>query len=202
MKLYYSPIAPNPTRVRIYVGEKGIDDLEMELVSLIEGQQNSDLHRRRSPLGTLPVLELDDGSFLTESTAIIEYLEELHPDPPMIGTTPEERAKVRELDRLADIGVLISFARTVHATKSPLGRPPCPEVATDAIRRVPDVLAILDRRLEQHTFLGGDRPCIADCTLRAAYGFAEFGGIEVPSGFTQIGRWRKAMDERPSVKSL
>ena len=49
---------------------------------------------------------------------------------------------------------------------------------------------------------GGCAPCIADCTLRAAYGFAEFGGIEVPSGFTQIDRWRKAMDERPSVKSL
>jgi len=202
VKLYYFPIAPNPTRVRIYIGEKGIEDLEMELVSLIEGQQNSDQHRRRSPLGTLPVLELDDRSFLTESTAIIEYLEELHPDPPMIGTTPVERAKVRELDRLADLGVLISFARIVHATKSPLGRPPRPEVATDAIRRVPDVLTILDRRLEQHEFLGGGHPCIADCTLRAAYGFAEFGGIEVPSGFTQIRRWRKAMDERPSVKSL
>jgi glutathione S-transferase len=184
------------------VGEKGIDDLDMELVSLIEGQQKSAVHRRRSPLGTLPVLELDDGSFLTESTVIIEYLEELPPDPPMIGTTPEERAKVRELDRLADIGVLISFARTVHATKSPLGLPSRPEVATDAIRRVPDVLAILDRRLDQHAFLGGGRPCIADCTLRAAYGFAEFGGIEVPSDFTQIGRWRKAMDERLSVKSV
>jgi glutathione S-transferase len=202
VKLYYFPIAPNPTRVRIYVGEKGIDDLEMELVSFIEGQQKSAAHRRRNPLGRLPVLEHDDGSFLTESTAIIEYLEELHPDPPMIGTTPEERAKVRELDRLADIGVLINFARTVHATKSPLGRPPRPEVAMDAISHVSECLAILNRRLEQHAFLGGDHPCIADCTLRAAYGFAEFGGIEVPSGFTQIDRWRKAMDERPSVKSL
>jgi len=202
MKLYYFPIAPNPTRVRIYLGEKGIDDVEMELVSLIEGQQKSDTHKKRNPIGRLPVLELDDGSFLTESTAIIEYLEELRPDPPMIGTTPEERAKVRELDRLADIGVLINFARTVHATNSPLGLPPCPEVATDYIRRSPEVLAILDRRLEQHTFLGGDQPCIADCTLRAAYGFAEFGGIDVPSGFTQIDRWRKAMDERASVKNL
>jgi glutathione S-transferase len=202
VKLYYFPIAPNPTRVRIYVGEKGIDDLEMELVSFIEGQQKSAAHRRRNPLGRLPVLELDDGNFLTESTAIIEYLEELHPDPPMIGTTPEERAKVRELDRLADVGVLTNFARTVHATNSPLGRPRRPEVAMDAISHVPEFLAVLNHRLEQHAFLGGDHPCIADCTLRAAYGFAEFGGIEVPSGFTQINRWRKAMDERPSVKSL
>lgn len=58
----------------------------------------------RSPLGTLPVLELDDGSFLTESTAIIECLEELHPDPPMIGTTPVERAKVRELAASPTLG--------------------------------------------------------------------------------------------------
>ena len=202
MKLYYFPIAPNPTRVRICLGEKAIDDLEMELVSFVEEQQKSEVHRKRNPLCKVPVLELNNGSFLTESTAIIEYLEELHPDPPMIGTTPKERAKVRELDRLADIGVLISFARTVHAMKSPLGRPPCPEVAKHAMGGVPDVLAILDRRLEQHAFLGGDSPCIADCTLRAAYGFAEFGGIEVPSGFTQIDRWRKAMDERPSVKNL
>jgi glutathione S-transferase len=202
MKLYYFPIAPNPTRVRIYLGEKGIHDLEMELVSLTEGQQKSDVHRRRNPLGKLPVLQLDDGSFLTESTAIIEYLEELHPDPSMIGETPKERAKVRELDRMADVGILGNFARTVHATKSPLGLPPCPEVAKRAMAGVPDVLTILDRRLEQHAFLGGDRPCIADCTLQAAYGFAEFGRIEVPSGFTQIDRWRKTMDERPSVRSL
>jgi len=202
VKLYYFPIAPNPTRVRIYVGEKGIDDLEMELVSFVEGEQKSVAHRKRNPLGKLPVLELDDGSFLTESAAIIEYLEELHPDPPMIGTTPEERAKVRELDRMADIGILGSFARTVHATGSPLGLPPCPEVAKRAMASVPEVLALLDRRLAQHAFLGGSGPCIADCTLRAAYGFAEFGGIDVPPGFTQIDRWRKAMDERPSVKSL
>jgi len=202
MKLYYFPIAPNPTRVRIYLAEKGIDDLEMELVSLIEGAQKSDAHLVRHPLGKLPVLELADGSFLTESPVIIEYLEELYPDPSMIGTTPEERAKTRELDRLADVGVLIGFARTVHATNSPLGLAPAPEVAADAIGRVPDVLAILDRHLESNTFLGGDRPCIADCTLRAAYGFAEFGKIEVPTGFSQIDRWRQAMDARPSVQNL
>jgi glutathione S-transferase len=201
VKLYYFPIAPNPTRVRIYVGEKGIE-LDMELVSLIEGEQRTDEHRTRHPLGKLPVLELDDGSFLTESTAIIEYLEELHPDPPMIGSTPEERARTRELDRLADLGVLIAFGRTVHATRSPLGLPPNPEVARASMSDVPDVLAILDRHLEDHSFLGGDRPCIADCTLRAGYGFGEFGQIDIPTGYGQIDRWRKAMDERPSVQSL
>ena len=201
MKYYYFPIAPNPTRLRIYLAEKGLE-IEGELVSLIEGEQKSEAHLRRHPLGKLPVLELDDGSFLTDSQAIIEYLEEHHADPPMIGTTPEERARTRELDRLADFGVLVPFARAVHATRSPLGKPPIPEVAQDAISGTPAVLEILDARLARQTYLGGDTPCIADCTLRAAYGFAEFGQIDVPKGYEHIDRWRAAMDGRPSVQGL
>jgi glutathione S-transferase len=198
MKLYSFPVAPNPTRLAIYLGEKGIV-LETEMVNLRAGQQRSEAHLARHPLGKLPVLELDDGSFLTESTSIIEYLEELHPEPSMIGTTPLERARVRELDRIADIGVLIAFAKTVHATNSPLGLPANPQAATAYMADVPRVLEILDQRLADHTFLGGDRPCIADCTLRAGYGFAEFGKIEIPSGYTQIDRWRSDMDARPSA---
>lgn len=201
MKLYTFFVAPNPTRVNIYLGEKGIE-LERVLVNLREGEQRSDAHLERNPLGKLPVLELDDGQWLTESTAIIEYLEELHPDPPMIGTTPLARAKVRELDRLADLGVLISFAKAVHATNSPLGLPANADVAAASLASAPHALGVLDRHLEQNEFLGGDRPCIADCTLRAGYGFAEFFGLEVPEGFTQVDRWRKAMDARPSVQSL
>jgi len=201
VKLYTFPVAPNPTRLNIYLAEKGLV-LDTQLVSLIEGEQRSEEHRARHPLGKLPVLELDDGTCLTESTAIIEYLEELHPDPPMIGRTPEQRARVRELDRLAELGVLIAFAKTVHATNSPLGLPPVPEVAEAMMSGVPDVLAILETQLGQTQFLGGDRPCVADCTLRAAYGFAEFGKIEIPTGYAQIDRWRAAMDARPSCQNL
>ena len=85
MKLYYFPIAPNPTKVRIYLAEKGIE-MEQVLVNLIKGEQKSEEHRARNPLANLPVLELDDGTHLSESLAIIELLEELHPQPPMIGT--------------------------------------------------------------------------------------------------------------------
>jgi len=201
VKYYYFPVAPNPTRLRIYLAEKGIG-LEGELVNLVMKEQRSQAHLQRHPLGKLPVLELDDGSFRTESTAIIEYLEELHPDPPMIGRTPEERARTRELDRQADLGVLIAFARAVHATNSPLGLPPNPEVARASLEAAPPVLEILDRRLEDHAFLGGERPCIADCTLRAAYGFAEFGKLDVPRGYAHVDRWRTDMDARPSVQGL
>ncbi len=98
----------------------------------------------RNPLGRLPALELDDGSCVVESLAIIEYLEELHPEPTMIGRNPRERARVRELERICDIGVLISIGRIVHATRSPLGLPPSPEIAENAQEALKRPLQLLD----------------------------------------------------------
>ena len=136
MRLYYFPIAPNPTKVRIYLAEKGIE-IEQVLVNLVKGEQKSPEHLARNPFGNLPVLELDDGTHLTESLAIIELFEELYPDPPMIGTDPFERARVRMLERIADLGVLAPVGRIIHATRSPLGLPPVPEFAAAARRELP-----------------------------------------------------------------
>ena len=119
MRLYYFPVAPNPTKVRLYLAEKGIG-VEQIAVDLRAGEQQSPDFLRKNPMGKLPVLELDDGTAVNESLAIIEYFEELHPDPPMIGRTPEERLKVRALERHCDIGILVNLARVVHATHSPL----------------------------------------------------------------------------------
>ncbi len=128
MKLYVLPVAPNPTKPRCYVAEKGIE-IEQVLVDLREGAQRQPEFRAKNPLGRLPVLELDDGECIAESLPIIEYLEELYPDPPMIGRTPLERLRVRSAERLVDTGVLGPAALVVHATRSPLGLPPRPEMA-------------------------------------------------------------------------
>jgi glutathione S-transferase len=74
VKLYYFPVAPNPTKVLVYAAEKGIA-LEMNVVNLREGEHRTPEHLARNAQGKLPVLELEDGCFLTESLAIIEYLE-------------------------------------------------------------------------------------------------------------------------------
>ena len=128
MKLYVFPVAPNPTRIRLYLAEKreaGAEfDIEEITVNLQEQEQRSAEHLERNPLAKLPVLEIEDGVFLTESLAIIEYLEELSPDPPMIGATALDRARTRELERIIEIGVLRPIAEIVHATASPLGWPP------------------------------------------------------------------------------
>jgi glutathione S-transferase len=199
MKLYYFPVAPNPTRVRVYLAEKGIE-LEQVRVNLAEGEEKTPEHLARNPLGKLPVLELDDGTYLTESLAIIELFEELHPEPPMIGVDPFERARVRALERIAELGVLLPVARIVHATRSPLGLPPAPEVADRERRILPNALRVLNQRLGANPFLAGQHPTIADCTLFAAFGFARFGGVEIAPSFDGLHRWYADFSERPSAQ--
>src|SRR5690348_5694187 len=109
MKVYDFVGAPNPKKLRVYLAEKGLS-IPCVPVNIVSGENRTPEFLRKNPLGGLPVLELDDGSHLTESLAIIEYLEELHPTPPMLGTTPRERARVRELERIAELGVLNAVA--------------------------------------------------------------------------------------------
>src|SRR5215470_19985113 len=110
MKLNVFAGAPNPRKVLVYLKEKGLD-IPLETVDLMSGQNRTPEFLKKNPLGGLPVLELDDGSYLTESLAIMEYLEELHPNPPMLGTTPLERARVREIERIIELGVLGRIAQ-------------------------------------------------------------------------------------------
>lgn len=208
MKLYVFPVAPNPTKLRLYVAEKLAGgaklDLAEQVVDLRSGEQKSAEHRARSAFGRLPVLELDDGSFLTESLAIIEYLEELEPEPPMIGRTPLERARVRELERTAELGVMGPIARIVHATKSPLGLPPVPEIAAAARVALDEALRVLDAKLEDgRPFVAGDRPTVADCTLAAALQFGRFGGVTLDPELASLLRWDRSYRERdPAKKAL
>jgi len=207
MKLYVFPIAPNPTRVRLYLAEKRAAGGRIELsevsVDLRGGEQRRPEHLARNPLGKLPVLELADGSYLTESLAIIELLEELWPEPPLIGRTPEQRARVRELERIAELTVLGPIARIVHATRSPLGLPPAPELAAHQRAALPEGLARLDAVLaDGRPFLAGEHVTIADCTLAAAFQFGRFGGVERPAGHAHLERWDAHYRARAPAQSV
>jgi glutathione S-transferase len=199
VKLYVFPVAPNPTRLRSYVAEKGIA-IEQVMVDLREGAQRRPEFRAKNPLGRLPVLELDDGECISESLAIIEYLEELHPDPPMLGATPLERLRVRSAERLVETAVLQPIALIVHATRSPLGHPPRPEMAGFFRARLDEALPLVDARLSAARFVCGEHPTIADCTLWAALGFARFGAVEIPERHRHLARWRDLFAERPGGK--
>ena len=207
MKLYVFPVAPNPTRVRLYLAEKreaGAElDIEEVTVNLREQEQRSAEHLERNALAKLPVLETEDGVYLTESLAIIEYLEELAPEPPMIGATALARARTRELERIIEIGVLRPIAEIVHATASPLGFPPNPAVAEHFRRLLPQNLVIVEERLRDgRPLLMGNQPSIADCSLAAALQFGRMGKVDLDPAYENIVRWDMAFRERLSAKQV
>jgi len=207
VKLYYFPVAPNPTRVLLYLAEKQAAGSEIPLelvqVDVRKGEQHGREHLARNPFGRLPVLELDDGSCLTESLAIIHYLEELHPEPGLIGGTPLERARVRELERVAELGVLYSIARIVHATDSPFGFPTSREIADFYRPRLEKALDFLEGRLaDGRPFIAGEGVTLADCTLQAGLQFGRFGGQPLDPSYVRLDRWDRAFRERPGVREI
>jgi len=199
VRLHHFAFAPNPRKVRVYLAEKGIE-IPLVDVNLLAGEHRSPAFLARNPMGSLPVLELDDGSHLTESLAIIEYFEELHPDPPMLGETPLERARIRELERMIEFSFLGRAARIFFNT-SPVfaDRLQLPEVAEDARAGLPGAWRILDARIGAGPFAAGDRPTIADCTLFAAFEHAKLAGAPVPDEYENLCGWYERFAARPSA---
>lgn len=200
MKLYDFAGAPNPRKVRVYLAEKGIQ-VPTEQVNLFSGDNRTPDFLRKNPMGGLPVLELDDGSHLPESLAIIEYFEELHPNPPMIGATPLERARVRALERVCEFNILARVG-TIFQNTSPFfaGRlKQSPEAAENALNQLNANLAVLDSKIGSKEFVAGDRPTIADCTLLAGVGFAEFAQVPIDAKYGNVHRWYESFKKRPSA---
>jgi glutathione S-transferase len=207
VKLYVYSIAPNPTKVRLYLAEKRAAgaalDVDEITVDLRRGEQHGAAHLARHRLGKLPVLELDDGTCLAESLPIIEFLEETCPAPTLFGCNALERARVRQLERIADQGVLVPVAGIIHATRSPLGWPPNPGLAEFLGGVLPRALAYLDDVLaDGRPFLAGAGVSIADCTLAAALQFARFGRLPMDPALVHLARWDGAYRTRPAARSV
>jgi glutathione S-transferase len=200
MKIFDFPGAPNPRKLRLFVAEKGLA-IPFEVVDIVSGQNRTPEFLAKNPLGGLPVLALDDGSYLTESLAIMEYLEDLHPAPPMIGTTPLERARTREIERICDLGVLGAVAQIFQNTHPFMaGRlKQSADAADNARGRLATNLRVVNDRIGNRPFVAGERPTIADCTLLAALEFADFAGIPIDGGLANVARWRTAFEKRPSA---
>ena len=201
MKLY-TGLGPNPRTVDIFLAEKGID-LPRETVDLLAGENRRPPHLDRNPAGQLPCLELDDGSHLAEITAICEYLEELHPEPPLIGTTPEERARTRMWTRRIDLNIVEPMANGFrYAEGLPLFKDRIhviPQAADDLKAIARENLAWLDRLIAGRPYIAGDRPTLADILL---YAFLEFGagvGQPLDPSLANLGPWFQRMAERESV---
>jgi glutathione S-transferase len=201
-KIYDFVGAPNPKRLRVYLAEKGIT-IPYEPVDLVAGQTRAPAFLAKNPMGGLPLAELEDGSYLPESLAIMEYLEELHPEPPMIGTTPLERARTRALERIAEIGVLARVGAIFQHTHPFMATrlKQSPEAAENARGMLAGALAVLDGAIGGRPFVAGARPTIADCTLYAALEFADFAQVAIDPACANVRGWYERFKQRPSAQA-
>lgn len=208
MKLYDMTMAPNPRRVRVFAAEKGIA-LDMEQVDLAtKAHLNADF-LAKNPMGEVPALELDDGTIITESTAICRYLEEVYPDPALMGSTPTEKAAVMMWDRRVEQHGMAAVAEGFR-NGNPFfeGRAvtgledfqQIPALAERGPKRFDNFLKMLDKRLGESEFIAGDRFSIADITGLITCDFAKTIKKGAPfEGHPNVQRWYEAVSSRESA---
>jgi glutathione S-transferase len=201
MKLYNHSLAPNPRRVRIFAAEKGIE-LMLEEVDILAGQCRTPEFLAKNSSGAVPVLELDDGSHLSESVAICRYLEGGHPEPNLLGRDLREQAEIERWNRRMEIELFAAIGRTFQHTSAIFqGRlKQFPQYGETQRAIVYQRLERMDCELNGHEFVASDRFTIADITALVAI---DFGGrladIKIEPELTHLTRWYETVSSRPSA---
>ena len=207
MKLYMVPLAPNPTKVMLYIAEReelGVDmSIEQIVVNTVKGRHKEPEHLARNPFGTVPALELDDGTYLVESLAMIDFLEDKFPNNTMYQGTPEEKGKARDMERVIDLRLGGPMGAFGHATNSPLGRPPEPEKAAQYLESMQTPLNYLETLLgDGRPLLCGDHVNVADCTLQSFLQFSRFVEADVFGDRPLLRAWDARYRARPAAQAV
>jgi glutathione S-transferase len=203
MKLYDGGKAPNPRRVRVFLAEKGIS-VPSEPVDLGAMEHKTEAFTALNPLQRLPVLELDDGTIITESVAICRYFEGLRPEPPLFGRGALEEALVEMWNRRVELNLLAGVAavfRHLHPAMRGFEDPQVPEWGEANKPRVMDFLDLLDAELKDRLYLAGDRFTVADITALIAVDFMRPAKLAMPEDLVNIRRWYGHVSSRPSARA-
>lgn len=203
MLFYDSPNpAPNPRRVRIVAAEKGIE-LPSKPVSIIEREQKSEEFLKINPRGQTPALETEEGEVITESVAICRYLEALHPDPPLFGTTPLEIGHVEQWCRRVEMILMPPIGAVwVHTHPFTARLPGRNAEWGEANRpRVEEAFRFFDTSLEGREFLATDSYTMADILLLTTMDFAQFVGCGAPEDCAALYAWHDHVSARPSASA-
>lgn len=198
MKLHTQSASPNGMRVGVFMKEKGIDIPAVE-IDLRAGENLSEEYLSRNPFGRVPVLELDDGSYLAESQAICLYLEGLYPEPNLFGSSARERAEIEMWSRRVELNLLIPVAQAFrNITGFFKDREKCvPEWGEVSAEIARSAVAVFDRHLAENRFLLGDRYCVADTTLAILLDFARNVGQDF-FDLDNISRFHAEVTSRPA----
>lgn len=192
----------HPRRVRIFLAEKGLA-VERREIDAAGGANATPEFLRLSPLGKLPVLELDDGSAIAESLAICRYLEALHPDPPLMGRTPREAAQIEMWTLRMDHELSRPIAEAfVHSGEFYRGRvAQQPEVAAWARERALQTMTWLDRELAQRPFIATEHYTLADIVAQCACVLGKATGLRIPAELSHLSRWFADVSARPTARA-
>ena len=209
MKFYDCATAPSPRRVRIFLAEKGIEVPTVQ-VDLRTGEHFGEAFRKINPMLTVPALELDDGTCVSEVEAVCRYFEEAYPDPPLMGVDAADKAVVAMWEHRCEFdgvfAVAEHFRNSVPGLKGralpgPLDLEQIPELAERGKRRVEQFFRVLDGQLAENEFVAGSHYTVADITALVTVDFAGRLKLTLPEELGNARRWHDAVSARPSAKA-
>lgn len=208
MKLFDYNRAPNPIRVRMFLAEKDIE-IPLIKVDLMRHQQLSPEYLALNPGGTVPMLETDDGSYITESLAICHYLEKLHPEPALMGTSAIEQAAVimwnniieaQGIDAIAEVLRNVSPGFRGHVLPGPVPIEQLPQLVQRGQIRVAGFFDRIEQRLAESRYIAGDNYTFADISLFATVDFSDWVETAAKATRPNLDRWYKEISQRPSSR--
>jgi glutathione S-transferase len=201
MKLFTTSTSPNGRRVNIALAEKGIT-IEKQEMDLAGAENLSEDFKSKNPFGRVPVLQLDDGSYLSESVAITRYLDCLHPTPPLFGITALEQAQVEMWNRRVELNLLVPVAQAFRnltgffKDREEISK----EWGQISAKIAQDTFPLFDAQLAGTEFIAGDTFSVADISLLCVLDFAR-ATRQGPENLVHLDRWYSLVSARPSAKA-
>jgi len=211
MKIFDIPGFPNPLRIRIVLAEKGLGaDIEFIKIDLPAAEHKQPAFLAISPLGTVPVLQIDDGTYISECTAITEYLDNLDGNPILTGKTAKEKALIHMMQKRAESELADPVGYYFHHATPGLGEGLQPYKSPEWEGRIEwgnrqrdkavGGMKYFDQVLRTQPYIAGDAFSMADITVLAGLIFAGFASITIPEECTALTAWQAKVQQRPSVK--
>jgi glutathione S-transferase len=208
LTLYDCSTAPSPRRARILLAEKGAAHATVH-IDLSKGEQLGAAFRAVNPRCTVPALRLEDGQVLTDNAGIAAYVEARFPDPPLLGTTPLEKAQIATWNWRIEFEGLMAIAEALRNSvpamanrglPGPVDYPQIPELAQRGLARLHSFFDTLDAQLADRATVVDSGFSVADITAAVAVDFARVVRVKPGEQHVNLRRWREAMAQRPAFK--
>lgn len=203
MKLYEFEPFPNPRRARIFLAEKGLE-VERVQVNVPEGEHREEAFRVKNPSATVPCLELEDGTVISECSAISQYIEAAHPEPALLGKSPAEKGRIAMWQKRIEDGLMDAGTTYFHHATPGLGALEKYQNKDWGLKnreRAAETMRWLDAELADRPYIGGDNYSIADITALCGVDFAKFCEIGIPTDCKNLQRWYDNVSSRPSAQA-